>query len=170
MPVSGRRQVEVYRTRPAVVALAVFGSLLLQAVLPLTFPRSRYFDLPLLVVIYFSLLRRSQLFGTGLGTAVGVIEDALAHHYIGLYGMAKALIGYIAAAASVKFDLEPLLARFILAGILVLIHGVFLAGLERALLESAPAFVPLNLATSVLFNMAMALVLFHLLDRFRRPA
>jgi rod shape-determining protein MreD len=169
MPVSRRRQVEVYRTRPLVLGVAVFASLLLQTVLPLTFPRARFFDLPLLVVIYFSLLRRSKLFGIGLGTAVGLLQDALSHHYMGLYGMSKALVAYLAASASVKFDLEQLLARFILAGILVLIHGAFLLGLAHALLETPPPFVPLDLATSVLSNMAVALPLFYLLDRFKRP-
>lgn len=169
MAVSRRRQVEVYRTRPVVLGVAVFASLLLQTVLPLTFPRARFFDFPLLAVIYFSLLRRSKFFGIGLGTAVGLLQDALSHHYIGLYGMAKALVGYLAASTSVKFDLEQLLARFILAGVLVLVHGAFLLGLERALLEFPPPFVPLDLATNVLFNMAMALLLFHMLDRFKRP-
>jgi rod shape-determining protein MreD len=169
MPVSSRRQVEVYRMRPVVMGVAVFASLLLQTVLPLTFPRARFLDLPLLVIIYFSVLRRGKLFGIGLGTVVGLLQDALTHHYIGLYGMSKALIAYLAASASVKFDLEQLLARFILAGILVLVHGVFLIGLEHALLETPPPFVPLDLATSVLFNMAVALLLFYLLDRFKRP-
>jgi rod shape-determining protein MreD len=168
MVISSRRPVEVYRTRPVVLGVTVFLSLLLQAVLPLTFPQARYFDFPLLVVIYFSLLRRSKLFGIGMGTAVGLLQDALSHHYIGLYGMAKALAGYLAASASVKFDLEQLLARFFLAGILVLVHGAFLLGTEKTLLENPPPFIPLDLATSVLFNMAIALLLFHVLDRFKR--
>jgi rod shape-determining protein MreD len=168
MVVSSRRQVEVYRARPIVLGVTVFLSLLLQAVLPLSFPRARFFDFPLLVVIYFALLRRSKIFGIGLGTAVGLLQDALAHHYLGLYGMAKALAGYLAASASVKFDLEQFLARFILAGILVLVHGAFLLGTERALLEFPPPFVPLDLAASVLFNIAIAPFLFHFLDRFKR--
>jgi rod shape-determining protein MreD len=170
MAVSSRRPVEVYRTRPVVLGVTVFASLLLQAVLPLTFPRARFFDFPLLVVIYFSLLRRSKLFGIGLGTAVGLLQDALSHHYMGLYGMAKALVGYLAATTSVKFDLEQLLARFVLAGALVLVHGAFLLGIEHALLEFPPPIIPLDLATNVLFNMAMALLLFHGLDRFKRSA
>jgi rod shape-determining protein MreD len=169
MVVSRRRQVEVYRMRPVVVGVAVFASLLFQTVLPLTFPRARFLDLPLLVVVYFSVQRRGKLFAIGLGAAVGLLQDALSHHYIGLYGMSKALVAYLAASASVKFDLEQLLARFVLAGILVLVHGAFLIGLERALLEAPPPFVPLDLATSVLSNMAVALLLFYLLDRFKRP-
>jgi rod shape-determining protein MreD len=168
MAISSRRQVEVYRMRPAVLGVAVCGSVLLQAVLPLAFPRARFLDLPLLVVIYFAIMRRSRLFGIGLGTGVGLLQDALSHYYIGLFGMSKALVAFLAAWVSVKFDLEQLLARFILAGALVLIHSVFHYGLERALLDPAPPFVPLDLASGLLFNMAAALILFPVLDRFKR--
>lgn len=163
-----QRLVEVYRVHPIILWVTVFGALLLQTFLPVVIPQARFFDFPLLVVIYFSLLRRSKMFGIGLGTVVGLVQDALSHHYIGLYGMAKALIGYLAASGSVKFDLEQLLARFILTGILVLVHGVFLLGVEHALLEFPPPFVPLDLATNILFNVSMALVLYQLLDRFKR--
>ena len=95
-------------------------------------------------------------------------SDALSDLYVGLDGLSQALVAYLAASASVKFDLEQLLARCILAGILVLVHGAFLIGLERALLEPPPPFVPLDLATTVLSNMAVALLLFYLLDRFKR--
>jgi rod shape-determining protein MreD len=165
-----RRSVEVFRIRPVILWPTVFLALLLQVVLPVAFPKARFFDFPLVVTIYFSLVRRSKMFGIGLGTAVGLLQDALSHHYIGLYGMTKALIGYLAASASVKFDFEQLLARFILAGILVFVHGGFLMGLEHSLLDTPPPFVPLDLLTSVLFNVAAALVLFQVLDRFKRPA
>ena len=165
-----RRSVEVYRIRPIILWPTVFASLLLQTVLPLTFPKARFLDFPLIVVIYFSLLRRSKFFGIGLGTVMGLLQDALSHHYLGLFGMVKALTGYLAASASVKFDLEQLLPRFLLAGILVVVHGGFLMGLEHALLESSPPFVPIDFLTGVLFNVALALILFNILDRFRKPA
>ncbi len=169
MAVSSRRQVEVYRVRPAVLGIAVLGSVLLQAVLPLAFPRARFLDLPLLVVIYFSLVRRNRLFGIALGTGVGLVQDALSHSYIGLFGMSKALVAFLAASLSVKFDLEQLLARFILAGILILVHALFHVGLEHALLDPSPPFVPTDIGASLLFNLAVALIVFHLLDRFKKP-
>jgi rod shape-determining protein MreD len=161
--------VEVFRVRPVVLWVTVFLALLMQTVLPLGVPQARVIDFPLLVTIYFALMRRNKIFGIGLGTVVGLCQDALSHHYIGLYGMAKALVGYLAASASVKFELEELLSRFVLAGFLILAHGVSLLGLEHGLLENPPPLSPLNVGVSVMFNVAPALVLFHFLDRLRHP-
>jgi hypothetical protein len=42
-----------------------------------------------------------------------------------------------------------------------------MAGLQHALLDSPAAFVPLDLASAVLVNVALSLILFPVLDRFR---
>ncbi len=162
--------VEVFRLRPAIFWPTAFAALLLQAVLPLKIPVARLLDLPLLVTIYFSLLRRNKIFGVVLGTGLGLTQDALSAGLIGMAGMSKALVGYLAAWASVKFELDNLVARFVMAGVFVLVHHAFLLGLERGLLEAPPPFHPLDLASGVLFNVGLALVLFQVLDRFRKSA
>jgi rod shape-determining protein MreD len=167
---SNRRSVEVFHVHPLTLVATLFLTFLLQSVIPLTFPQARLFDFPLVVTIYFSFSRRSKVFGTGLGAVVGLLQDALSRHYLGLYGMAKALVGYLAASASVKFELEGLLPRFLLTAVLVFVHNLFLSALEHALLQFPPAFMPVDLASGVLFNIALALVVFQVLDRFRRPA
>ncbi len=170
MGLPAQRPVEVFRVSPAAFWAALFVALLLQVFLPLRMTFAQFFDFPLLVTIYFSLLRRNRVFGLGLGTALGILQDALSHGYLGTFGMAKALVGYLAAAASVKFDLEQLLGRLVVAGGLILAHNLFLRGLRLALLETVPTFQPLDLVVSLLANVSLALVLFLILDRFRRPA
>jgi hypothetical protein len=44
------------------------------------------------------------------------------------------------------------------------------AGLQHILIAAPQSFQPLDLASRVLLNSALALVLFQVLDRFRRPA
>jgi rod shape-determining protein MreD len=121
------------------------------------------------------LLRRNQVFGIGLGTGLGLLQDALSHgyidhSYIGIFGMAKALIGFLAASASVKFDLEQLAPRFVFAGILIFVHSIFLFGLEHFVLGLPSPFRPLDMLSGVLVNVALGLVLFQVLDHFKRPA
>jgi rod shape-determining protein MreD len=170
MPESTRRTVAVYQVHPAILAGAALVTLLLETFLPLKLPLARLMDFPLLIVIYFALLRREKVFGILLGTSIGLLEDALSHGYIGVFGIAKAVVGYLAASASTQFELESLFARTVLTAAFVLVHNLCLAGLERALLESPPPFQPLAMASAVLINTALGLIVFQILDRFRRPA
>jgi rod shape-determining protein MreD len=164
------RPIAVYRVNPPTLWVSLFTALLLQTFLPLILPLARLFDLPLLAVIYFALLKRNRVFGTVLGMGVGLLQDALSHGYIGMFGMAKALVGYVASWGSVKFNLEHTFPRFFLTGGLLLVHSLILVGLRRALLEIPSLSQPLDLASTVLVNLALALILFPALDRFKQPA
>ena len=170
MGAPAHRPVAVFRVNPATLCLTAFAALLLQTVLPLIHPLARLIDFPLLVTIYFALLRRNQVFGIALGTILGLLQDALAHGLIGTSGMAKALVGFLAATASVKFDLEQLAPRLVFAGALIFVHSFFLFGLERALLDPPSPFQPFDMLSGVLVNAALALVLFQGLDHFKQPA
>ena len=170
MPVSTHRPVAVFKIHPAILSVAVLAALLLQTLLPLKIPLARLMDFPLLVVIYFALMRRSRVYGIVAGTAMGLLQDALSHGYIGIFGICKAIVGYLAASASTRFELESLLARTVLTGVFVLVHDLCLAALQRVLLESPPPFQPIATASSVLVNVALGLIVFQILDRLRRPA
>lgn len=170
MSAPAERPINVFRVHPAALWAAAFLALVLQAFLPVVLPFARLLDLPLLVVIYFSITRRSKTFGTIFGMVVGLAEDALSHGYLGIFGIVKALVGYFAASASIQFDLEQFAGRLALTAALIVFHSVALAGFERALLESSSGWQPLDLASSLLFNLALAPLLFQLFDHFRRPA
>lgn len=169
MPVTTHRSLAVFRVHPAVLALAVFVALLLQVVLPLKLRLARLMDFPLLAVIYFALMRREKVYGILLGTGVGLLQDALSHGYIGIFGICDAIVGYFAASESTRFDVESLLTRTVLTGVFVFVHNLCLAGLQQILLETPPPFEPIILASAVLVNAALGLLVFQILDRFRRP-
>lgn len=170
MPAIPQRSIAVFQIPPAIIAVAVLVALLLQTFLPLKLPLARLMDFPLLVVIYFALMRRDKVLGIALGTGLGLLQDALSHGYIGIFGIAKAIVGYLAASASTRFELESLLARTVLTGAFVVVHNLCLAALQHAMLESPPPFQPIASASAVLVNVALGLVIFQILDRFRRPA
>jgi rod shape-determining protein MreD len=167
MPVAAKREVEVFRVRPITIWVTIFLALLLQTFLPLKIPLAGLMDLPLLATVYFTLIRQNKIFGIGLGTGLGLVQDALSHGYIGMFGMTKALVGYLAASAAIRFNVESILARSLVTASLILVHNLCMAGLQHALLESPPAFLPLDLASAVLVNVALSLILFPVLDRFR---
>jgi rod shape-determining protein MreD len=164
------RSVAVYRVHPVAFWVSLFVGLLLQVSLPLKIPLARLFDFPLILTIYFALVRRNKILGTALGTGLGLVQDALSHGLIGMFGMAKGLVGYLAASASLKFDMEQLGARYVLTGLLVAVHRLLIVALQSILFEAPPPFVPLDLASAVIVNVALALICYQILDRFRRPA
>src|ERR1019366_2617033 len=155
MPTFANRPVAVFRVHPAIMAAAALLALLLQTFLPLKLPLAHLMDFPLLITIYFALVRRDKLFGIGLGTALGLLQDALSHGYIGIFGIAKAIVGYLAASASTRFELDSLVARTVLTGGFVLVHSLTLVALQHVLLETPPPFQPLTIASSILVNTAL---------------
>jgi rod shape-determining protein MreD len=167
MPVAPQREVEVFRVHPATLWVTILVALLLQTFLPLKIPLAGLMDFPLLVTVYFTLVRQNKIFGIALGTGLGLMQDALSHGYVGMFGMAKALVGYLAASAAIRFNVESLFARSVVTASLVLLHNLCMAGLQHALLDSPPAFMALDLASAVLVNVALSLIVFPVLDRVR---
>jgi rod shape-determining protein MreD len=170
MDVYRHRPKEAFRAHPAVLSLIVFASLLLEVTLPPTLPVARLFQLPLLVTIYFSMIRENKIFGTAFGMSVGLLEDALSHGYLGQMGMAKALIGYLAATAGLKLEFDNLLVRGLLIGSLVIIHNIFSYLLSHQLLGLPTPFDYLHILTTTVVNVALGLILFLLFDRLRKRA
>jgi rod shape-determining protein MreD len=167
MPVAPQREVEAFRVRPVFLWVTILVALLLQTFLPLKVPLAGLMDFPLLVTVYFTLVRQNKIFGIALGTGLGLMQDALSHGYVGMFGMAKAVVGYLAAFAAIRFNVESLFARSVVTASLILLHNLCMAGLQHALLDSPPAFMALDLASAVLVNVALSLIVFPVLDRFR---
>jgi rod shape-determining protein MreD len=167
MPVAPQREVEAFRVHPVTLWVTILVALLLQTFLPLKIPLAGLMDFPLLVTVYFTLVRQNKIFGIALGTGLGLMQDALSHGYIGMFGMAKAVVGYLAAFAAIRFNVESLFARSVVTASLILLHNLCMAGLQHALLDPPPAFMALDLATAILVNVALSLIIFPVLDRLR---
>lgn len=167
MYVYRHRPKEAFRTHPAVLSLIVFASLLLEVTLPPVFPIARLFQFPLLVTIYFSMIRENQIFGTAFGMSVGLLEDALSHAYLGQMGMAKALVGYLAATAGQRLEFDNYLVRGLLIASLVFVDNGFTYLLTHLLLGLPGTLVPLRLLEIIIVNVALGLILFPLFDRLK---
>ncbi len=157
-------------TYPVWVYVAIpLLSLLIQVYLPLfqTLHVISRVELPLLVTIYFALMRRSQLRGLGIGVTLGLAQDSLFQQHIGMYGICKTLVGYFSASIGMQFDVENSLVRLVLCFIFFLFHQFLFWVLQRSLLD-VPAIFDLRL--ELIFGVVNAVVgvaLFHLLDKLR---
>lgn len=163
--------IEVYKYYSGAVVLASFLALLLQAFLHKYGHWTELVDLPLLVVIYFGVSRRNPVSGLFLGAVIGILQDGLGHGSpIGLYGIAKTLVGYVASSLGGRIDTENPASRFALVFVLFHFHQIVLVSTERVLLNRPAPFFTLHLLLASFVTSALAVVLFALLDRLRRSS
>jgi len=97
-------------------------ALFFQAYVPIYLHFLTILDLPLLVVIFFAVARRSPITGVLTGALVGLVQDSLTHNYLGLYGIAKTVVGYLASSLGVRLDVENPGSRFLMTLVFYLLH------------------------------------------------
>jgi len=163
--------IEVHKYYGGAVIAAAFLAVVLQAFLHKFSHWAELVDLPLLVTIYFGVSRRNPVTGLFLGAGIGILQDALSHdNPIGLYGIAKTLVGYVASSIGARIDTEHPVARFLLVFLFFHFHQAVFAVTQRVLLEHPAPFFTLALLRDSLTTAAFAVPLFALLDRLRRSA
>ena len=162
--------IEVHKFRAGAIFIATCLALMLQAFLPVYIPKFAVLDLPLLVVIYFGLSRRNPSTGLLLGMIIGLLQDSLSGPTIplGLYGIAKTIIGYLASSIGARLDTEHPAARFALTIMFFVVHQGFITLTRRMLLAEPEAWFTWHLAIGAAVNAVVAVILFSLLDRLRK--
>lgn len=166
---TSRRELEQHTFSPVVTLAVPLLAILLQAFLPKLFPRIAIFDLPLIVVLFFAVSRRSPIAGTLTGAVIGLLQDALTNQPIGVNGMAKSAIGYVAASIGIQVDVESPLTRIVITFSFSLINSLLLFLIDRRLL-GLPAYHLLwgHELLRACVNTVIALPIFFLLDHAKR--
>src|SRR6201995_14640 len=131
---TSRRELEQHTFHPAVTVLVPLSAIVLQALLPRPFPKLSILDLPLIVTVFFAVSRRNPVAGTLTGASIGLLQDALTNQPIGVNGMAKSVIGYIAASIGVQVDVEALTTRIFINFGFFLLNSILLFLINRRLL------------------------------------
>ena len=164
----GESHIEVHKFHGGTILISVALALLLQAFIPVYFPKFSIFDLPLLITIYFGLSRRNPSTGLLLGTFIGLLQDSLSKTPLGLFGIAKTVIGYLASSIGARLDTEHPAARFALTAVFFVLHQAIVAFIQKLLLAQPQTIFTIRLAISCLANSILAVFLYYLLDRMRR--
>jgi len=162
-----RRDMEIRRYPLLVYVLVPLIALVLQAWLPRVVGPYAWFDLPLVVTVYFALGRRSPIQGTLMGASMGLFEDALSHHAIGINGVSKTVVGFLAASVGVRIDVENHTIRLILNFLLSLLSSAIYVFIVRVLLGLDLEWRWFTELFRAIGNSVIALVLFPLLDRLQ---
>ena len=111
------------------VILAVAAALALQTTAARFLVRgSMAVDLVLVVVVYVALTSGPA---TGLlsGTFAGLVQDALSSSVIGIGGLAKTLVGFLAGIIGTQFIVTASLPRFVVFFAASVLHAIVFMGL-----------------------------------------
>src|SRR5258706_10390094 len=161
-------QVEVYLFGIRATILIPLAAVFLQAFLPLRLHFFSIFDLPLLVTISFAMARRSQVAGIFTGALIGLFQDALTGQPIGLYGIAKTVVGYGASSLGVKLDVENAGTRLLITVAFYIVHQVLYFTVARGLVGLDLRWSWPHELLAALANALLGVFLFALMDRLKQ--
>jgi rod shape-determining protein MreD len=161
-------QVEVYRFSIPVTIGVPLLALFAQAFISRHFAAFAYIDLPLLVTIFFAMARRNPISGLLTGAVIGLAQDALGGLPLGLYGIAKTVVGYGASSLGVKLDVENAGSRLLVTLGFYLVHAAVYFTVARDLVSLSLTWswrtgIPAGLANAVL-----GVFLYFILDKFKQ--
>lgn len=115
--------------RVAAASAAIVIALALQTTLTGGFIRgTAAIDLVLIVVVYIAL-KSGPAAGLLGGTVAGLIQDALSNPILGIGGLAKTVVGYLAGVLATQFILNGPLPRLVLLIMATLLHAAIFMGL-----------------------------------------
>jgi rod shape-determining protein MreD len=165
---SNQREGQISRFPAWVMLVVPLAAILFQVYVPLFFQFLSFLEMPLLVVVYFALMRRNQVGGLLVGALVGLAQDSLSKNPLGMLGIVNTLVGYFAASVGLRLDVDHPLIRLLLAFFFFLFHQFFYWLLAHALLGQQLAFEFQRTLFLGLLNAVVGVALFHFLDKLRK--
>lgn len=114
--------------RAARIVLAIAAALALQTTLARYLRGAVAIDVVLIVVVYVALTS-GPVPGLLTGTFAGLVQDALSTGVIGIGGLAKTVVGFLAGIAGTQFIVAQPLPRFFVFFCATLLHAVLFMGL-----------------------------------------
>ena len=120
-------------------------------------------DLVLIVVVYIAL-KAGPVPGLVAGTVAGLIQDALSNPILGIGGLAKTMVGFLAGVLATQFILTGPLPRLVMLMMATVVHAAIFMGLYVLLdLRQFPNPVP-SVIGQALGNGFVGVVTFQLIE------
>ena len=163
-------RLRVWVFRPLTWVLVPVAAILFQVYVPRFFGFLSYLELPLLVTVYFSVMRRQPPAGALTGCLIGLAQDSLSSLPLGMYGIVKTVIGYSAASISLRFDVENSGLRYLMGSGFFLAHQVLFWALSHALLGSHDDLRLPQTIIAAFLNGVVALPLYRVFDKLKTEA
>jgi rod shape-determining protein MreD len=122
-------------------------------------------DLVLIVMVYVGI-KSGPVTGTLAGTVAGLIQDALSGGILGIYGLAKTIVGFLAGLLGTQFIVTAPLPRFLLVVVVTFLHGSIFIGLNRLLNLQQVSADYASMAGQAFGNAFVGVVAFQVIEWF----
>lgn len=163
-------RMRVWSFSPFAWVLLPVLAILFQVYVPRFFGFLSYLELPLLVTVYFSVMRRQPPAGALTGCLIGLAQDSLTSLPLGMYGIVKTVVGYSAASISLRFDVENSGLRYLMSFGFFIGHQVLFWALSHTLLGTHEELKLPQTLIAAFLNGVVALPLYHVFDKLKSEA
>jgi rod shape-determining protein MreD len=124
-------------------------------------------DLVLVAVVYLSL-KAGPTVGIVSGTVAGLAQDALTTGVVGIGGLGKTIVGYLAGTVGRAFIVAQPLPRFLVFFVATIVEMAIIT-LFHAVLDAGPYTVPAGAIVAQAFgNSLVGIVMFQLAESVPR--
>jgi rod shape-determining protein MreD len=149
-------------------AIVLIATVIVQGILSLKLRVFAYFDLPLICSVYYGFVLANPIASIVIGGSVGLLQDSLSGAVLGSNGFSKTLIGFLAASAGAKFNVDQAITRFFALFLFSIGDGLLVSilGLMTDRAGSAAGSNVGNWLLSATFNTLLGLALFGYRDRW----
>jgi len=165
---TSREEIEVHKFSAVATVGIPLLAIFFQSYVPRTLTFVQIFDIPLIVTIFFAVARRNPIAGTVTGCAIGLVQDSLTGLPLGIFGIAKSIVGYMASSIGMKIDVDNPGSRFLITFGFTVVHNLihFLVATYMVRVSMEWHTVP-ELGRSVA-NAFLSVFLFAIMDRAKK--
>lgn len=148
------------------LALAA-AALALQVFLPLRVTPFWQVDLPLIVLVFLALNRRSVKAGMLMGLCMGWAREAMTGGPLGVFGIVETVVGYAASTAGIYINSGHPLVRGAVFALAFLLHRLLLFFIRAGLLDIGDALDPLGWAGLAALHALAGLLVYPIFDKLK---
>ena len=120
-------------------------------------------DLVLVVVVYVALTT-GPVSGLLAGSAAGIIQDALSSGVIGIGGLAKSIVGFLAGVIGQQFIVTAALPRFVMFLGATVLHAAIFMGLYVGLAQREFPNPWAAVASQAVVNAVVGMIAFTIIE------
>ncbi len=150
-------------------AVSLIAVVVIQGILSFRFKVFGYFDLPLICSVYYGFTLGNPVASIVIGSFLGLMQDSLSGAVLGANGFSKTLIGFAAATAGSKFNVDQPVTRIIALFLFTIGDGLLVSilGLMAQSTTSTTYSSPVGTwLLSASFNTLLGLIFFGYHDRW----